>query len=112
MNDLLQYADRVNPIVRVPIWCYDLDREVFVDIDLHNGLLQSSGGPDEEGHFHKDEEFYMRADGSVIWEQHSTWRDCDGKGERRTAHLWNVADQMWEQISHSQRDYTAESMGY
>lgn len=84
------------------------------------------GGPTEEGfHYHSETYTYDVEYGKVYRETNGISRDCDGRFEQHCTEVCGVEDlklmhndyvdidyPKWEDVEHSQRDYSAEAMGY
>lgn len=116
------YADEELPkVVRFWIWHND----GYVRLTLRDGqsLMWKSRGPTDEGWLEQGE-MWRYDDGVVLNESWTDGVDCDGRfssgGEWMcpwtdlATHITpdKVGTPLWTRVSYSQRDFSAEAMGY
>jgi len=96
---------------------YSNEAESPLFIPIREGHTESEpmtfnwGGPHEEGYSYTEEAFW--ADGGKVYSNSSTKAmDCDGRLDSFREFVWDDVEKTWEDMGSSQRDHTAESMGY
>ena len=108
--------------MRVRFWTYHNDADVRLTLTNGQTIALVRGGPTDEGYSHESVRFTLEGD-TVVQEYDSDARDCDGRFstsgtaecriDRLDAHQYNGQGYpKWERVDASQRDYSAEAMGY
>jgi hypothetical protein len=109
----------------VRFWDYVISEPILIKIKRGQTLRHSRGGPTDEG-WHRSSHVWHFDGEKVTCESVSDGADCDGRLTRysmsecpisklRAGYVDTVeciAFPAWEPVDESQRDYSAEAMGY
>jgi len=102
-------------IAFVPVWDDNLCDHVFIPVkesdDRERRIKIKSGGEHEEGYSYTLETYWYE-DRLIYHESITDSRDCDGTFLHFSSYVWDKGNQEWEKLDGSQRDYSAEAMGY
>ena len=92
--------------------------DAIITLKLGQSLSHYTGGPTDEGWSSHEVTWTYNAPREIAREYYSDGVDCDGRLSSCGENVWDGQElnewgyPAWQDVSHSQRDYSAEAMGY
>ncbi len=95
----------------VPFFFAGAECPTMIEMGEGGRIETGGGGPTEEG-WHRFGRVVEMSWGVVTLEEFTDGTDCDGRLSTEHEFIWNPTEEKWVLKDRSQRDYSAEAMGY